>query len=80
MKKGLNMRQLAERWGCCIDTPRKHVENGDLRAVNIATGKKRARWIVPLAEVEAFESRRSNQRPATKTRQPASPTPKRQWV
>lgn len=79
MTKGLNLRAIADRWGCSIDQVRGLVAAGELKAVNIGLGKQRARWIVPLSEVEAFERRRSNSKPEPKRRRPAL-KPTRQWV
>jgi hypothetical protein len=68
----LTVNQLCERWACSRDQVLCLIRKAELRAFDLAVrhGRTRhkARWRIPLAEVEAFEKRRTVSQPAPKTR------------
>jgi hypothetical protein len=49
-------RELATRWGVCIDKVLNFIRSGELRAFNVASKiSKRPRYRISMAEVERFE-------------------------
>ena len=70
----LTVREVAQILKVSEDTVREHIRSGDLRAVNVATGKKRPRWRIPEGTLRAFISERLNLVPSLRT---PPPKPKR---
>jgi hypothetical protein len=61
-------RELAARWGVCVDKVLNFIRSGELRAFNVASKtSKRPRYRISVAEVERFEQ---------ETRAAASPAQK----
>lgn len=59
--------ELAKRWGVAADKVNHLINSGQLIAVNLAKDPNgRSRWRISLAEVEIFESKRSNSPPLPK--------------
>ena len=63
-----SLADIAVRWNCCHSTVLNLVRRGDLRAINIGTGR-RSRYVVTAEALDDFEARR--------TVTPPAPAPKR---
>jgi hypothetical protein len=53
--------EVAARWGITADKVLAWIRSGELRAINAATSTSgvRPRWLIDLADLEAFEKRRA---------------------
>lgn len=68
-------RDLALRWGVCIDKVLNFIRSGELRAFNVAAkSSKRPRYRIPLESVRQFEEQT---RAAAIPEAPAPPAPSR---
>jgi hypothetical protein len=68
-------RELAARWGVCVDKVLNFIRAGELRAFNLASKtSKRPRYRISVAEVERFEQ---ETRAAASPAQATSETPRR---
>jgi hypothetical protein len=68
-------RELALRWGVCVDKVLNFIRSGELRAFNVAAKKsKRPRYRIPLESVRQFEEQT---RAAAVPEAPAAPAPRR---
>lgn len=61
----LTLAELAKRWRCSHSTTLAVVRSGQLRAINIGTGR-RAHYIVPIEAVEEYEAARTVRPPTPK--------------
>lgn len=49
-------RDLAKRWGVCVDKVLRFIQTGELRAFNVASqGSRRPRYRISVEEVRRFE-------------------------
>ncbi len=55
----LSPPQIAKRWGIHPRRVLSWIRSGELRAINISEGGQRPRYLVDVADLVAFESRRS---------------------
>jgi excisionase family DNA binding protein len=54
-----NIREVANHFGTSVDTVSRWIEEGELRAVNVAsTSSKIPRYSITDADIEAFTKRR----------------------
>lgn len=68
-------RDLALRWGVCVDKVLNFIRSGELRAFNVAAKKsKRPRYRIPLESVRQFEEQT---RAAAASEAPAALAPSR---
>jgi len=68
-------RDLALRWGVCVDKVLNFIRSGELRAFNVAAkNSKRPRYRIPLESVRQFEEQT---RAAAVAEAPAAPAPSR---
>lgn len=68
-------RDLALRWGVCVDKVLNFIRSGELRAFNVAAKKsKRPQYRIPLESVRHFEEQT---RAAAPPEPPADPAPSR---
>lgn len=63
--------QLAERWRCKSHTVLSCIHSGELRAFNLSRGR-RPTWRIPEEAIIEFEEKRSNRKPAKRTRRQRS--------
>jgi excisionase family DNA binding protein len=52
--------QLAKRWGVSADKILSLIRSGELRAIDVSLGKKRARYLIDERDIEEFEQRRES--------------------
>jgi excisionase family DNA binding protein len=53
------IREVANRFGVAVDTVTRWIEEGELRALNVAsTSSKLPRWSISDADIEAFTKAR----------------------
>lgn len=69
MSVALTLSQAAEQLNCSVDLVRSLIRSKRLHAVNLATGKQRAKWVVPKAAIEKClaPEAESNKRKSRKT-------------
>jgi excisionase family DNA binding protein len=77
MNQRLTPMELARAYRVDVHTVLDWIRNGQLRAVNVGSGRKRPRWRIDPADVAVFE--------AARTAQPQVPTHRRKksasgWV
>jgi hypothetical protein len=66
---GFRVRDLAGRWCVSQDKIRRWINNGELRAINVATNLcGRPRWVITRESVAAFEHRRTSGPPPQRKR------------
>jgi excisionase family DNA binding protein len=54
--------ELARRWGISADKILRWIASGEIRATNAASSSQgRPRWLIDLADLAEFESRRAAQ-------------------
>ena len=71
-------RDLALRWGVCVDKVLNFIRSGELRAFNVAAkNSKRPRYRIPLESVRQFEEQT---RAAAVPEAPAAPARRRKRV
>ncbi len=64
--------QLASTWGVTPEKILNLIRSGDLRAVNISSGKRRARYLIDEADIAEFETRRATRpRPSQERERPS---------
>ena len=46
--------EAADKLNCSVDTIRSLIKSKRLHAVNLSTGSRRAKWVIPEQSIEAF--------------------------
>ena len=70
-------RDLALRWGVCVDKVLNFIRSGELRAFNVAAKtSKRPRYRIPVESVRQFEEQ-TRAAPPPPPEDPAAPAPSR---
>ncbi len=74
---GYTPAEAGEVLRCSADQVRALITAGRLGAVNVGLGRRRARWIISQASIEAFLTPPVNQKPSRRRQPPAT---SKRWI